>query len=130
MKPEITLGYWKRRDGKKTRVLCTDAVGDRPVICAHAYANETGVHFNYATGRHHLENYPDSDFDLIEPWTEPKKTRVVRLAPALVKHKLGYLLSLPYENEELARDGWGEYLVRWPAMPDSWIEIEEDVADE
>jgi hypothetical protein len=77
-----------------------------------------------------LENYPDSDFDLIEPWTEPKKTRVVRLAPALVKHKLGYLLSLPYENEELARDGWGEYLVRWPAMPDSWIEIEEDVADE
>jgi hypothetical protein len=132
VKPEITLGYWKRRDGQKTRVLCTDAVGDRPVICAHAYADATRVHFNYATGRHHLEKYPDSDFDLIEPWTEPKKTRVVRYAPAAFRGANGRPRSTmeAFISEEQAKEVCKEIFIKWPYNESSWIEIEEDVADE
>lgn len=29
---KITIGYWETRDGRKARVLCTDAPGDYPIV--------------------------------------------------------------------------------------------------
>lgn len=64
----ITVGYWGTRDGRKARVLCTDAPGTHPVkgyIEIHAGSCSAGW---TANGAWCLDQ--ESDADLICQWVD------------------------------------------------------------
>lgn len=71
----------------------------------------------------------DND-DLWEFYEEPKKKKIVRMAPALLKYVSGAyaITDRVYENADLARKNvefaMGEFFIKWPANDNMWVKVE------
>jgi len=81
-----TTGFYKRRDGKKARVVCVDAPGDYPVIVTIDPVGDTNCYSTTQFGVFKLGE-SNNEFDLIAPWTEP------------AEHSLEWARSLPLETK-------------------------------
>lgn len=70
---EIAVGYWKTRDGRKARVLCTDAPGLYLVV-GYIFIDSLADHeeFKWAAGGSANACRSPSPSDLLGPWVEPK----------------------------------------------------------
>jgi hypothetical protein len=63
----ITIGYWETRDGRKARVLCTDAPSSYPVVGYIMY--EHGCSCSNWTSSGSFSNSMGQN-DLIRPWVD------------------------------------------------------------
>lgn len=68
--------FYKTRDGRKAEILCVDLKGYQPV--AIRIFNKDGDLLELCELNGKYNDDPDeSEFDLIEPWTESKPRRLV-----------------------------------------------------
>jgi hypothetical protein len=70
---KIEVGYWKTRDGRKARVLCTDAPNKE--FPNHGYVELGGgstSSVGWTASGFRILGREDAD-DLLFPWTEPDK---------------------------------------------------------
>ncbi len=66
----ITVGWWRTRDGRKARVLCTDAEDDFPCIGYVLHlGNEMARATQWSKDGRTLEDIQTPE-DLIEPWID------------------------------------------------------------
>lgn len=105
----ITPGYYKTRDGRKARVLCTDAPGE---YCVVGYVEYEKVSFVCAW-------LPDGSAplrlegrdDLIELWTEPKPKKRVPCGPE--DFPPGTVMFFRMEGFQRSLDGGKTWLPCW-----------------
>ncbi len=64
---KIEVGYWETRDGRKARVLCTDAPGEWPVVGYIICGNNAEPWVWFADGRGQKFG---GELDLIRPWID------------------------------------------------------------
>jgi len=70
---EIKVGYYKTRDGRKARVICTDAPGGAPVV-GYIIGETSSGYVNirkWCVGGEYYSTGSKSDHDLIAEWVEP-----------------------------------------------------------
>lgn len=124
---KIEPGFWKTRDGRKARVLCTDAPSLYPV---RGYVlSAIGDCYTESWKLDGAANSEErDDRDLIEPWVDAPKTKKVKMAPALCRytgyHDRYYVTGNLFETESLAKSICDDNFVCWPSHPDDLKEYE------
>jgi hypothetical protein len=83
---KIEPGYYKCRDGRRARVLCTDAPGRFPVVGLIEIGDEANCERWRLDGSWASAEGHGGFRDLLAPWTEPK---TVTVTPWLWLYKNG-----------------------------------------
>lgn len=122
----ITPGFWKTHNGRKARVLCTDAPGNYPVIgyIENAAGGSTLCSWNLG-GLNCINDY--STNDLVEPWTSPIAAghNPDKLTEEQVEVDKGWRLLSEGEHEAnhdvCPAEWWYSPDARWIGAEGRWI---------